>query len=181
MSDQKAPTRTDRASHHAREPIEDDDERLAMRKCDMHLPVPELVANPRNREDGARRECRQSSGKMHRATYTKAWFDYCRSGFPQSVRKTGPDVNLKNVSTYQCSILFDNMGSFNRKSEFRKAVIIVKPISSNKKFNVTDDPHLSLLTEFWVNNYAHVLLTANRRKEVASWLWLGGMPFEQKQ
>ena len=28
------------------------------------------------------------------------------------------------------------------------------------KFNVTSDPQLSLLTEFWRNNYAHVILTA---------------------
>ena len=33
-------------------------------------------------------------------------------------------------------------------------------ISSNETFNVTNDPHLSLLTEFWRNNYAHVILTA---------------------
>ena len=63
--------------------------------------------------------------KMHRVTledaYTKGWFDYCRSVFPQSVRKAGPNVDLYNVSTFQCSMLFNNMGSFNRKCEFRKA------------------------------------------------------------
>ena len=101
---------------------------------------------------------------MHRATYeddyTRAWFDYCRSVFPQSVRKARPDVDLCNLSTYQCSILFNNMGCFSWKSEFRKAENIDKPISSNEMFNVTNDPHLSLLTEFWVNNYAHVILMA---------------------
>ena len=153
VSDQKAPTGTDRASYHAQEPIEDDDERLVMRKGDMPQTVPERVANPRFREERAAQEFRQNSEKMHRATsedaYTKAWFDCCLSVFPQSVRKAGPDVNLYNVSTYQCSILFNNMGSFNRKSEFRKVENIVKPSSSNERFNVTNDPHFSLLTELW--------------------------------
>ena len=161
VSDQKAPIGTDRASYHAREPIEGDDERLAMTQGDMPPPVPERVANPRIREDRAAHDFRQNSGKMHRATsddaHTKAWFDYCRSVFPQSVRKAGPDVDFYNASTYQCSILFNNMGSFKRKSEFRKADNIDKPISSNEKFS---DPQLSLLQEFWGNNNAHVILTA---------------------
>ena len=50
VSDQKAPIGTDRASYHAREPIEGDDERLAMTQGDMPPPVPERVANPRIRE-----------------------------------------------------------------------------------------------------------------------------------
>ena len=124
-----------------------------MRKGEMPPPVPERVANPRIREDQAIQEYRQNSEKMRRATsedaYTKAWFDYCRSVFPQSVRKAGPDVNLSHVSTYQCRILFNNMGSFNRKSEFRNAENIDKPSFFNERFNVTNDPHLSLLTEFW--------------------------------
>ena len=41
VSDQKAPTGT------ARAPIEEDEERLAMRQGDMPPPVPERVANPR--------------------------------------------------------------------------------------------------------------------------------------
>ena len=52
-SDQKAHTGTDRASYLAREPIEDDEERLAMRQSDMPPPVPERIANPRFREDRA--------------------------------------------------------------------------------------------------------------------------------
>ena len=153
VSDQKAPTGTERASHQVREPIEDDDERLATRRGDMPPPVPERVANPKTREDRAAQDLRQNSEKMHRATskdaYTKAWFDFCQSIFPQSVRKAGPDVDFYNVSTYQCSILFNNMGSFNRKNEFRKAENIDKPISSTEKFHFTSDPQLSLLTEFW--------------------------------
>ena len=132
--------------------LEDDDERLAMRQSDMAPPVPARVANPRIREDRAVQDFRQNSEKMHRATskdaHTKARFDCCRSVFPQSARKASPDVNLFHVSTYQCSILFNNMGSFSKKSEFRKAENIDKPISPNERFNVTNDPHLSLLTEF---------------------------------
>ena len=41
VSEKKAHTGTNRASHHAREPIEDDDERLAMRQSDMLPPKPE--------------------------------------------------------------------------------------------------------------------------------------------
>ena len=80
-----APTGTDRASYQAREPIEGDEERLAMRQGDMPPPVPEQVANPRIREDRAVQDFQQNSEKMHRATsedaYTKAWCDYSRSVF----------------------------------------------------------------------------------------------------
>ena len=135
-----------------------------MRQGDMPPPVPERVANPRIREDRAVQDFQYNSEKMHRATYedacTRAWFDYCRSVFPQSVRMAGPDVDFYNVSTYQCSILFNNMGSFSQKSEFRKAENMDKRSSSNEKFNITHDPQLSLLREFWGNNYAHVILTA---------------------
>ena len=154
VSDQKVPTGTNRASYHARETIKDDDERLAMRKGDLPPPVRERVANPRIREDRAVQGIPTELGKdapcrSRRRPTQKAWFDSCRSVFPQSVRKAGPDVDLNNVSTYQCSILFNNVGSFSRKSEFRKAEIIDKPISANERFNVTNDPHLSLLPEFW--------------------------------
>ena len=122
-----------------------------MRQGDMPPPVPERVAIPRLREDRAGQDFRQNSEKMHRATcedaYTRAWFDYCRSVFPQSVRKAGPNVDFYNVSTYQCSILFNNMGSFIRKSEFRKAENMYKPVSQNEKFNVTNDHQLSRLRD----------------------------------
>ena len=42
---------TDRASDQVREPIEDDEERLAMKQGDMPPPGPERVANPRIRGD----------------------------------------------------------------------------------------------------------------------------------
>ena len=164
VSDKNSLTGTDRPSYQAREQIEDDDERLAMRQGDMPPPVPERVANPRIQEDRAVQDFQRNSEKTHRAThedaYTRAWFDYCRSVFPQSVRKASPDVDLHNVSSYQCSILFNNMGSSNRKTEFRTTENMHKPFSPQDKFNVTDDRQLSLLRELWGNKYAHVILTA---------------------
>ena len=127
----------------------------------MPPPAPEGVANPRIREDQALQELHSNSDTMHRATsdgaFTQACFDYCRTVFPQSVRKTGTNVELFIVPTYQYSILFNNMGSFNPKSEFRRSENLNKPITRGEKFNVAE---LSLLTEFWRNNYAHVILTA---------------------
>ena len=96
VSDQKTPTGTDRASYHAQEPIEDDDERLAMRQGDMPPPVPERVANEnfRIREDGAAQDFRQNSEKMHRATsedvYTTAWFDCCLKCLPTIREESRP-------------------------------------------------------------------------------------------
>ena len=77
--------------------------------------------------------------------------------FPQSVKKIGANVELFHMSTYQCSILFNNMVSFKRKGEFRKPQNLNKPIAKNERYYVTD---LTLLREFWGNSYAHVVLTA---------------------
>ena len=59
---------------------------------------------------------------MHRATsdddFTQAWFDYGRSVFPQSVRKTGTNVELFNVPTYEWHSFQQCGCSYNRKSEF---------------------------------------------------------------
>ena len=141
---QRAPTGTDRTSYQVREPTEDDEQRLAMRQGDMSPPVPERVANPRIRED-------------YEDAFPRAWFNYCRNVFPHTVRKTGTNVDIHSVSTYQCGILFNNMGSFNRKSEFRKAENMSKPVTKGEKFNVAE---LSLLREFWGNIDAPVILTA---------------------
>ena len=148
-------------SYQVREPIENDEETLAMKRGDMPPPVPERVANPRIQEDQALQEFHSNSDKMHRATpedeFAQTWFDYGRFVFPQSVRKTGTNVELYNVPTYQCSILFNKKGSFNQKSEFRKPQNQKKPVAKDEKYNVAD---LSLLREFWRNTYAHVFLTA---------------------
>ena len=86
----------------------------------------------------------QDASCTHEDAYAKAWFDSCRDAFPQPVRKAGPDVDFYNVSTYQRSIFF-NTWVPSTASEFRKA---------------ENDPQLSLLLEFWRNNNAHVMLTA---------------------
>ena len=74
-----------RTFYKAREPIEDDEEKLEMRQCDMPPPVLERGANPRIREDRAAQEFHLNSAKMHCATsedaYTQAWFDYCGNVF----------------------------------------------------------------------------------------------------
>ena len=112
---------------------------LATRQGDMPSPLPERVTNPRIREDRVVQDFQSNSEKMHRATYedayTRAWFDCCRCVFPQSVRKTGKNVDLYNLSTYRCSILFNNKGSFDRKSEFRKAENMDKPVTTHEKSN----------------------------------------------
>ena len=145
--------------------IEDDDDRLAMKEGDTPPPVPERISNPRIREDQAFQEFHSNSDRMHSATsdddFTQAWFDYSRSVFPQSVRKNGTKVDIYNVPTYQCSILFHNMGSINQKSEFRKSENLNKHITKSEKFNVAE---LSLLREFWRNNNAHVILTAEAER-----------------
>ena len=152
-------TGTKRTSCQVREPIENDEERLAMKKVDM--PLPEQVANLSIRKDRAVQENQSSSDKMHRATsddaFTQAWFDYCRTVFPQSVRKTGTNVDIYSVSMCQCSILVNNMGSFNWKSVFRKAENLNKPTTKSEKFNVAD---FSLVRDSCGNNYALVILTA---------------------
>ena len=114
-----------------------------MRQDDVPPPVPERVGNPRIREDRAVQEFQLNSETMHRATskdaYTKAWF-VCE--------KDSTNVALYNVSTYHYSIPFKNTGSFNWRSEFRKVENMNKPVISEEKFNVNNDPQLSLLREF---------------------------------
>ena len=75
---------------------------------------------------------------------------------PTICEKIGKDVELFKVSIYQCSILFNNLGSFNRKSEFRKPENLNKPVTKGETMNIAE---LSLL-EFGWNNYAHAILTS---------------------
>ena len=181
-------TETKRMSFQVREPIENAEVRLAMKRGDMPPPVPKRVANPRIQEDQAQLEFDSKSDKMHRSApedeFAQTWFDYGRSVFPQSVRKTGTHVELCNVPTYRCSILFNKKGSFNWKSEIRKPQNLNKPDAKGEKFNVAD---LSLLQEFWGNNYAHVFLTAEAgslstdAKQVLEDCGFGGMPLKEKQ
>ena len=129
-----------------------------MRQGDMPPPVPERVCQSEN----SRRPSSNSDG-MHRAThedaYTRAWFDYCRSVFPQSVRKAGPNVDLYNVSTYKCSIIFNNIGSFNRKSEFRTVVVTLREMQrevhhidySTKSIHLSFTKQLILMFALWLS------------------------------
>ena len=61
-------TGTNRTSYREREPIEDDEERLAMKRGEMPPPLPKRVPNPRIRDDRALPEYYSISDKMHRAT-----------------------------------------------------------------------------------------------------------------
>ena len=100
-------------SYQVRDPIENDEDRLAMKSGNMPPPFTQRVANPRIREDQALQEFHSTSDKIPGATsddyFPQAWFDYGRSVFTQSVKKTGTNVELFNVPTYQCRILFNNM------------------------------------------------------------------------
>ena len=80
-------TGTNRMSYQVREPTGNDEERLSMKRGDTPPAAPE-------------------------DEFTQTWFEYGRSVFPQSVTKTGTKVELYNLSTYGCSIIFKNMGSF---------------------------------------------------------------------
>ena len=159
-----------------------------MKRGNMPPPVPKRVNDPRTREDQAKLEFYSNSDRIHRTTpedeFAQRWFEYTRSMFPQSVRKTRTNVELYNFSTYQCGILLNNMRSFNRKSEVRKPQNLNKPNAKGEKFNVAD---LSLLREFRRNKYAHVFLTAEAdslstdAKQLLEDYGFGVMPLKQKQ
>ena len=167
---------------------EDDEERLSMKISDMPPPLPGRVSNLRIRDDQALNEFCSDSDKMHRAASdgvnTQAWFDF-QSIIDLSTicEKIGKDVELFNVSTYQCSIIFNNLRSFNRKSEFWKPENQNKPITKSEQINIAE---LSLLNEFLWKQPCPCYLDvrggqfADRHKAVAWKLWLGGMPLSQK-
>ena len=71
--------------------------------------------------------------------------------------QVGKGVERFNVSTYQCCVLFNNVGSFNRKSDFQKPENLNEPIAKCEKINIAE---LSLLKEFCGNNFAHVIWRA---------------------
>ena len=110
--------------------------------------------------------------------FTQARFDCSRSVFPQFVRKIGTNIKLFNVPTFQCSILFNNMGSFNWKSQCHRfdQITWTEPITKGEKFNVTD---LSYLREFWDSDSRGWQFT-NWRKAVIWGLWFGEMPLKQE-
>ena len=131
-----------------------------MKKGEIPPPVPERVANPRIREDQAFQEFHSNSDRMHSATFdddfTQAWFDHRPICLPATCEKKKYKRDIYNVPTYS-SILFDNIGSFNQKSEFRRSENLNKHTTKSEKFSVTE---LSLLRECSGNNHAHVIFTA---------------------
>ena len=84
--------------------------------------------------------------------------------FPQGMSGScGNQVKTTNVNTHAAMDAdvplqhpLQQDGSFNQKSEFRKAENLKEPVTKGEKFNVAQ---LSLLREFWRNNYAHVIWT----------------------
>ena len=91
-----------------------DEERFARKKGEKPPPLPKRIDNPRIREDPALMEFCSNTDKIHQATsedpYAQAWLNYSQSIFPQSVKKSGGNVEQFHMSTYQCSILFNIVG-----------------------------------------------------------------------
>ena len=123
---------TKRSQYQIPRPVVKDEERLARRKDDMPPPLTRRTNNPRIRDLPALTEFYLNTDKIHHATSedacAQAWFNYSQSIFPKSIKKTCGNVEQILVSTYQRIILF-NMGSFNRKSEFRKSQNLSNPIA----------------------------------------------------
>ena len=67
-------TGADGMSYQVREPIENDEDRLAMKRGDKPPPLPRRVANPRIREDQAVQEFYSKWDKMHHATSDDDFF-----------------------------------------------------------------------------------------------------------
>ena len=84
--------------------------------------------------------------------YTASWFDYNQHQFPQSRRKAGKDVSETATSTMQLSVVFNNLGNFQRTQK------ITNPSTGKTKTLVMKDKNM--LTTFWGQNYGHILLTA---------------------
>ena len=140
---------TGRTSYQVREPIQDDEERLAMKQGDMLPPVPERVASPRIRDDRAVQEFQSNSDKMHRATsddaFTQAWFNYCRNVLSQSVRKTGTNGDICSVNASVQHPL-QQRGFLQPEERIPEGREHEQASYQSEKFNVTE---LSLLREFW--------------------------------
>ena len=91
---------------------------------------------------------------------------------------------VSNMSTYQCSILFNNMGSFIQKSEFRKPENLNTSLSPKVKSSMSRNCHFSensaeTTTRIWY--WQQRPTVTDRRKAVVWGLCFGGMPLKQKQ
>ena len=159
------------------------------RKVICLFQLPGRVSNPRIRDDQELNEFCSNSDKMHRATsddvHTKSmvWVQSIIY-IPTICGKIGKDIELLNGSIYPCSILFSNLCSFNRKSEFRKPGNLNKPFTKGETTNVAE---LSLLKESLEKQPCSCYLDvrsgqfADRHMAVAWRRWLSKMPFSQRQ
>ena len=84
--------------------VEDDEERLAMKKDEMPHPFPKQVVNPRDREGQALREF--CSSVTSDVTHTRTWFGYSRSVFPQSVRQRVQTLNFQSFRVASSSTIW---------------------------------------------------------------------------
>ena len=118
-----------------------------MKRGGMPPPVPQRAADPRIREDQGLQEFHSNSDKMHRATfddaYTQAWFDFCRSSIPQSVRKQVQTLNFScaNVPVWYS---LQQHGFLQPEDRIPEPENLNKPVTKGEKFNVAN---LSLLRE----------------------------------
>ena len=78
-----------------------DKRRLARKRGDTPPPSSRRIDNPRIREDPALMEFCSNTDKIHQATsedpYAQAWVNYSQSIFPQSVKKTGGNVEQFHI------------------------------------------------------------------------------------
>ena len=103
-------TGTSRTSYQEREPIENDAERLAMKRGGMPPPSPQRVANPRIRDVQALHEFYSNSDKMRRATsddgFTQAWFDYSRFDLSSRNLWEKKVQTLNSLTCHRTSVAF---------------------------------------------------------------------------
>ena len=130
-------------------PVDEDleSQRLATSKDGYapEVPVRDASGNPRMKEDAALKIINPWNLSTMQDSYTKSWFEYMQHNFPQSVKKIGEHTFAYNHSTLQLSIMLVNFGNFSRKAHVQNRQI--------------KDPDVSLIQQFWGNNYAHVIMT----------------------
>ena len=162
------------------EPIEDE-VRLVMKRGEIPLPLLKRLANPRIRDGKALHDFFKLRQDLMMLTHKHGMITL--DLFPKSARKKGKDVELLKVPTFQCSGLFNNMGSFNRRREFRKSENLKKPITKGKIQHRWTVATPGILEKQLCSCYldARYGQFAERHKAVAWGLWLGGMPFKLKQ
>ena len=144
-SDTEAPTGTDRTSYQAPEPIEDDEERLAMRQGDM--PPPSSTWASCHSENSTRTSSTGSSLELGQGTVPPSKTLTRYKCWP--LQRVNVPVQHPFSTTWVPSI---------RNNGFQKVENMDKSVTSGEKFNVTNEPQLSFLREIW-------------RKTARMWPW----------